>query len=337
MQLLQPTDNRGILPICYFHALARLGEEGLLLIEPAAPFVSLGSFDAKENVDLEYCRRWGIPVMRRETGGGTVLLGPGQVFYTLVIKRPHPPVPVSVNDAYRHLSQAPIGVYGRYGVTTHLRPINDIATTDGRKIGGQGAGDINGFFCFVGSILVDFDIGLMHRVIHLPDERLRPAMRAALDRGMTSIVAKTGHRPETSDIKKALAAAFAPLIGGLEARALPTRLQALACEMADELRAGVFSEDTGAPPVLFKVHEDLHLCQRTIAGEMGLLAISVTVQNNCIAAATISDTTGNGVFQSLPSLVGCPFTAADISARRPALDAFGITTPAFVAALFSRR
>lgn len=337
MQLLQPTDNSGILPICYFHALARLGAEGLLLIEPAAPFVSLGYFDAKDNVDLEYCQRSGIPVMRRETGGGTVLLGPGQIFYTLVIKRPHPPVPVTVMDAYRHLSQAPIDVYGRYGVSTHLRPINDIATIDGRKIGGQGAGDINGFFCFVGSILVDFDVGLMHRIIRLPDERLRPAMRAALDCGMTSILAETGGRPETSDIKKALAAAFAPLIGGLETRSLPTRLQALACEIADELQAGVFCEDAGVPPALFKVHEDLHLCQRTIAGEMGLLAISVTVQNHRIAGTTISDTTDNGIFQSLPSLVGCPFTAADISARVPALDAFGITTSAFVAALFSER
>lgn len=336
MQLLQPTNNSGILPICYFHALARLGEEGLILIEPATPFVSLGYFDAAGDVDLEYCQRQGLPVMRRETGGGTVLLGPGQVFYTLVIKRPHPPVPATVVDACRHLSQAPVSVYEHYGISTRLRPVNDIATTGDRKIGGQGAGEINGFFCFVGSILADFDMERMHRIVHLPDERLRPLVRAALDQGMTSIETETGRRPDTFAIKNALATAFAPLVGGLEVRPLPPRLETLAGEIAIERQAGVLHDDIGALRPLFKIHEDLYLCQRTITTNAGLLAVSITVRGHRITHAVISGATGEGVWQPLSMLVGCAFTATDIRARLPALDAWGTTTEAFVTTLFSR-
>ena len=206
MQLFEPPDNSGLLPIAYFHALARLGAEGLILIEPAQSFVSLGTFDdAATTVDRDYCRDHGIPVMRRETGGGMVLLGPGQVFYTLVLKRPHALVPSRVEEAYRHLSQAPVAVYRRFGVATRLRPINDIVTQTGRKIGGQGAGDIDGHFCFVGSILIDFDIDLMQRIVQLPDEGLRPALKAALEEGLTSLHTETGLRPSAHAVKVALA------------------------------------------------------------------------------------------------------------------------------------
>ncbi|WP_297359575.1 lipoate--protein ligase family protein, partial [Acidiferrobacter sp.] len=289
MQLLEPSDNSGILPIAYFHALARLGAEGLVLVEPARPFVSLGTFDdAATSVDRDYCQDHDIPVMRRETGGGMVLLGPGQVFYTLVLKRPHPTVPGPVDAAYRHLSQAPIAVYRRFGVAARLRPINDIVTADGRKIGGQGAGDIDGHFCFVGSILVDFDTELMHRVVRLPDEGLRPALKAALDDGMTSIAAQTGARPPTPLVKAALAEAFAPLVGGLAPRPVPACLVAKAREVARDLMSPeIVDSDETRPRGLFKVREGLYLCQRAIATSAGRIVVSLAIGDDRIEAAQL--------------------------------------------------
>ena len=52
--------------------------------EPNKPFVVVGyANQAAREVDLEACRKLGIPVFRRCTGGGTVLQGPGCLNYSL--------------------------------------------------------------------------------------------------------------------------------------------------------------------------------------------------------------------------------------------------------------
>ncbi len=336
MQLFEPSDNSGLLPIAYFHALARLGAEGLVLIEPARSFVSLGTFDdAATTVDRDYCRDHGIPVMRRETGGGMVLLGPGQIFYTLVLKRPHALVPNRVDEAYRHLSQAPIAVYRRFGVATRLRPINDIVTEAGRKIGGQGAGDIHGHFCFVGSILVDFDTDLMQRIVRLPDEALRPALKTALEEGLSCIRAETGSRPPTQAVKTALAEAFAPLVGGLTPRPVPACLTARAREVAHELSSAeaIDGEETRPRP-LFKVHEGLYLCQRAIAAPGGAVTVSLAIRDQRIAAASLQPMPG-AFGLDLSALIGQPFDREALALALPDVSALGLDREDLIATLLS--
>jgi lipoate-protein ligase A len=336
VQLFEPPDNSGLLPIAYFHALARLGAEGLVLIEPARPFVSLGAFDdAATTVDRDYCRDHGIPVMRRETGGGMVLLGPGQVFYTLVLKRPHALVPSRVDEAYRHLSQAPIEVYRRFGVATRLRPINDIVTEAGRKIGGQGAGDIDGHFCFVGSILIDFDTDLMQHIVRLPDEGLRPALKAALEEGLSSIHAETGSRPSAQAVKAALAEAFAPLVGGLNPRPVSPCLLAKAREVARELgSAGVVDGDETRPRPLFKVHEGLYLCQRAIAAPGGIITVSLAIRDQRIAAVSLRPAPG-ATGLDLSALIGRSFDREALALALPDVSALGLKREDFIAALLA--
>ena len=56
--------------------------------EPRTTFVVLGySGRAADEVHLDRCRREGVPVLRRVTGGGTVVQGPGCLDYTLIL--PH--------------------------------------------------------------------------------------------------------------------------------------------------------------------------------------------------------------------------------------------------------
>lgn len=337
MQLFEPSDNSGMLPIAYFHALARLGAEGLILIEPARSFVSLGAFDdAASTVDRDYCERHDIPIMRRETGGGMVLLGPGQIFYTLVLKRPHAVVPSRVDEAYRHLSAAPIAVYRRFGVATSLRPINDIVTQEGRKIGGQGAGDIEGHFCFVGSILIDFDTALMHRIVRLPDEGLRPALKAALDAGLSSLHAETGSRPSAEAVKAALAEAFAPLVGGLSPRTVPACLMAKAREVAHELSSAeaVLREDT-CPRPLFKVREGLYLCQRAMAAPHGPVIVSLAIDDQRIVAARLYGAPAQASSLDLSALIGRPFEREALALALPDVCALGVARADFITALLS--
>ena len=74
-----------------YHALPRLGMEGLILLSPASPYVCIGYHqDVNQEVDLDYCQENGIPVFRREVGGGAVYLDGRQLFYQLVVNRDHP-------------------------------------------------------------------------------------------------------------------------------------------------------------------------------------------------------------------------------------------------------
>jgi lipoate-protein ligase A len=83
-----------------FHAFASAGLYGLILVEPDDTYLSLGYFDnLQQVVDLERAKALNIPIIRREVGGGTVLLSRGQVFYQLVV--PKSLAPFKVENAYK--------------------------------------------------------------------------------------------------------------------------------------------------------------------------------------------------------------------------------------------
>ena len=60
--------------------------ETLRFWEPAALMAVLGrSSHAEVEVDQEACRSDGVPVLRRASGGATILTGPGCLMYALVL------------------------------------------------------------------------------------------------------------------------------------------------------------------------------------------------------------------------------------------------------------
>lgn len=257
-----PEPGEGILPIAYFHALARLGLEGLVIVEPAAHFMSLGPFgDATKVIDLAFCRRAGIPVMRREVGGGAVLLGPGQVFYNLVLRRDCAQVPRKIADAYRLLSQAPIGVYADLDIDVRYQPINDLLTRADKKIAGQGAGDIGDCFCFVGSILNRFDVALMARALRLDDPALRSRVALAMDAHMTWIERERGRAASTALIGERLSLRFAQVLNREPvALPLPPAVLALARELVAYFTGDDYLHvDAGRAHDAIKIREGVYL------------------------------------------------------------------------------
>ena len=76
---------------CYSHALAYLGCEGVIICRPAEPYVCLGLHDdLEQEIDQDFCREYGLPFLRRETGGGVVCLDSRQIFYQVVLRRDNP-------------------------------------------------------------------------------------------------------------------------------------------------------------------------------------------------------------------------------------------------------
>jgi lipoate-protein ligase A len=62
--------------------------DGLLrLWESAQPIVVMGRSSPEREVHSEACRRDGVPILRRASGGSSVVLGPGCLAYALILAR----------------------------------------------------------------------------------------------------------------------------------------------------------------------------------------------------------------------------------------------------------
>lgn len=200
-----------------FHALARMGIEALDIVSPTTPFLSIGYFqDAKEEVDLEYCKREELPIIRREVGGGTVYLDRNQIFYHIVWSRNNPHFPGMISDIYQYLSVPPIETYGEFGIKTEFRAVNDIVTAEGRKIAGLGGADIADSMAFVGSVILDFDYDRMAHAIKVPDEKFRDKVFKTMKENVTTMKRELGTIPPRREIIDVMKEKYEKVLGKLE-------------------------------------------------------------------------------------------------------------------------
>ena len=104
-----------------FHALARMGIEGLVIVSPENPLASIGYFqDAAMEIDLSFCRENGIPFMRREVEGGATYLDGNQIFYQLIWKRSNPQFPAEMRRIFEEFSTPACETYRKFGIEASL-------------------------------------------------------------------------------------------------------------------------------------------------------------------------------------------------------------------------
>ncbi len=200
-----------------FHALARMGIEALVLVSPKVPLVSVGYFQNTEaEVDLDYCRATGLPVMRREVGGGATYLDENQIFYQVIWNRGNPAFPSQVREIFEFLSAPACNTYGRFGIPAEFRAENDIVTKSGKKIAGEGGGDIDQSMVFVGGILLDFDYATMSKVLKVPDEKFRDKIHKSMEENLTTMKRELGEVPPRDEIRATIIREFEKLLGRLE-------------------------------------------------------------------------------------------------------------------------
>ncbi|GAA2413622.1 biotin/lipoate A/B protein ligase family protein [Actinomadura vinacea] len=104
--------------------------------EWASPAVIIGSFQSLRNeVDAAGAERHGVRVVRRISGGGAMFVEPGNtITYSLYV--PASLVAgMSFAESYAFLDDWVLGALGELGVKAWYRPLNDIASDQG-KIGG---------------------------------------------------------------------------------------------------------------------------------------------------------------------------------------------------------
>ena len=199
-----------------YHALPRIGREGLILLSPGQPYVCLGYFqDAEQEVDVALCNERGIPIFRREVGGGGVYLDGEQLFYQLIIHKDNPLVPAGWEAFYRKFLQAPIEAYRALGIPAEYRPVNDIVANN-RKVSGNGAAEIGDYLILVGNLIVDFDYEMMARVLRVPDEKFRDKVYRTLQDNLSTIRREIADVPSRDELWDLLQNKFVDVLGPIE-------------------------------------------------------------------------------------------------------------------------
>lgn len=148
------------------------GGEVLRFWESATPFVVLGRIGkAREDVNAAAVKKDNIPVLRRTSGGGTVVQGPGCLNYTLVLNMDRDPAVNDLRRSYQWISQKVIDALRLQGVEAAFRPISDIALASGeKKFSGNAQRRGKQFVLHHGTILYDFDLRLISKYLQMPKD-----------------------------------------------------------------------------------------------------------------------------------------------------------------------
>lgn len=199
-----------------YHALAQTGQEALVICRPVSRCVCLGLHDdLEQEIDTAYCRLRRIPLIRREIGGGVVLLDPGQLFFQLILHAGNPLLTGRRDGFFRKFLDPVIRTLRDFSIPAALKSPADIVV-DGKKISGNGAGDIDGCAVFTGNILLSFDRTAMANVLNLPGERFREMTRVSMERYLTTLEEELAAPPDVHSVEERLASRFSDWLPGLQ-------------------------------------------------------------------------------------------------------------------------
>lgn len=132
------------------------------------------------NVNLEQCKQDQIPVLRRCTGGGTVLLGPGCFIFSLFLR-------ITADQHLAGIEATTKEILNRIITSLkqdnpqfkiELQGISDL-TIDGRKFSGNSQRWLTTTLLHHGTILYDFDLDRIPRYLTSPERE--PEYRSQRD------------------------------------------------------------------------------------------------------------------------------------------------------------
>jgi lipoate-protein ligase A len=187
LTLPSPAENLACDEMLLDAAEAGDGGEILRFWEPREHFVVVGYANkVVTEVDVAACEARGIPVLRRCSGGGTVMQGPGCLNYTLVLRitadGPLHNIGVA-NQFIMRQNRAAIESVGRVTPcaphnsgqrTAHptiaIRGHTDLAIGE-RKFSGNSQRRRKHFLLFHGTYLLNFDLALVSQLLPMPSKQ----------------------------------------------------------------------------------------------------------------------------------------------------------------------
>lgn len=182
-------------------AEAGTGDEVVRFWEWPSLAVVLGaSGRVEEEVDRAACLRDAVPIQRRASGGGTVLLGTGCLVFSLVLDMEKDGDLKDIHASYRAILGRLTRALGPVAVTTQ-QGISDLAIGE-MKISGSAQQRKRRFLLHHGTLLCRFEIAGMARYLRQPNRQ--PTYRA--DRPHDLFAANL--RADSNEMKQLIADAW---------------------------------------------------------------------------------------------------------------------------------
>jgi lipoate-protein ligase A len=275
-----------------YHSLPRVGREGVILCSPATTYVCIGYFqDAEQELDLAFCREHGIPIFRRELGGGATYLDGDQLFFQLILHRDNPIIPDGGKLAfYRKFLQAPIESYRALGIPAEYREVNDIVAND-RKVSGCGAAEIDDYYVLVGNLIVDFDYDMMSRVLNVPDEKFRDKVYKTIRENLSTIRREIDHVPPIDALWSLMAEKFIEMLGPMD---VETRVDEAWRSRTDQLAERLLSDEWlyrkghARPERAVKIRAGVNVVHKMHKAPGGLIRAVMEVREGRLATVSLS-------------------------------------------------
>jgi lipoate-protein ligase A len=198
------------------YASARLaGETGLRRLRfwwGGPPTVVMGSSERPEQVvDAAACARLGVEVIKRSTGGGSVLQTAGVLNYSLIT-----PAPASLDPkiGFRPGLDLICAILAAFGVAGRTAGTSDVAVGD-RKISGNAQARRWKAVLVHGTLLVDFDHDLADAVLKHPPRE--PAYRRGrTHRDFLVTLSSLGVKADRASIERAAFDAARQVFGPIQ-------------------------------------------------------------------------------------------------------------------------
>ena len=270
-------------------------------------------------IDLDHCRRHGIGIARRITGGGAIYFDDGQLGWELVFDRRA----LSLGDlrtTAAAICEAAAAGLRRLGVDARFRPRNDIEV-GGRKLCGTGGFFDGDVLFYQGTLLIDGDPAAMAAALRIPQAKLaRRGLASAMQRVVTLKELLGDGLPTRADIQAALVAGFAERL-----EIAPSWETATGAEEA--LADRLYAEEIGTDDFVAEIDalpDDRDIASATLTTAGGTVTASLRFDG--AARDRVRDVLITGDFFIAPPRALLDLEAAlrglPVSALGPAVDAF---------------
>jgi len=170
--LLFETPENPWFNMAFEEALARVASAGMirdpcLRIWRNKEAIVIGYMrNIEDEVNIELASKWGIPIVRRFTGGGAVYHDLGNVNYTVVVK-PEKKIEKPLDYIYSKLLNGILLALRKLGLKPYVENVNDIVVND-KKVSGTAATLFWNITFLHGSLLINANLEKLRTVLKIP-------------------------------------------------------------------------------------------------------------------------------------------------------------------------
>lgn len=169
--------------------------------------VTVGFFQSpNEEVNIEFCKKHGIEIVRRITGGGAVYHDEnGEITYSIVVSQKN--APRDIIKSYELFCNGLVIALKKFGLPAEFHPINDVLVY-GKKISGSAQTRRRGVVLQHGTLMYNTDIATLAVTLKVVPEKLKDKGVKKLEERVTTISKALGRQVSRDEVVQAMIEGF---------------------------------------------------------------------------------------------------------------------------------